>query len=135
MSAATQTLAETIVRCFATSQIDLHAIEPPFAAGVIERPTATLFTRTLAGRSSSVTNRLHESIPLDDFERRVLCGLDGTRDRAALAALLTEQVLSGDLVMHQDGSRLVEAAGVRQVIEAALPETLKALSRRALFVP
>jgi methyltransferase-like protein/SAM-dependent methyltransferase len=134
MSAATQDLAETMCRCFATSQIDLHAIESPFATTVSERPSATRLARIQATRSSSVTNRLHEIISLDDFQRRVLCSLDGTRDRVAQVALLTEQVLSGDLVMHHNGGRLVDADQVRQTVQTSLPETLAALSRRALLV-
>ncbi|HET6327572.1 MAG TPA: class I SAM-dependent methyltransferase [Planctomycetaceae bacterium] len=134
MSAATRTLAETICRCFATSQLDLSTIEPPFVTEVSQRPTASRLARAQARRASSVTNRLHENLSLDDFQRRVLGTLDGTRDQPAQAALVTEQVLSGDLVMHHDGRRLIDATAVQQVIAASLPETLSALARAGLIV-
>ena len=52
------------------------------------------------------TNLWHESVPLDDLERRVLAHLDGKADREDLTHKLFDEVQRSRLVI-QDGSRLV----------------------------
>jgi methyltransferase-like protein len=99
-----------------------------------DRPKASDMARFQAHEGARVTNRLHETVSLDDFQRQLLCELDGTRDRAALADSLSERIGSGKLVIHHEGRRVHEPAEVRRVVEETLETSLENLTRLALLL-
>ncbi len=134
MSRGTQQLAETILRCFSTGQIDLHVSEVPISTSVSSTPAATPYARLQARDSTMVTNRLHETVPLDDLQRFVLCSLDGTRDRAGSAEFVGESVSQGKLILYHQGSRITDAAQAREMVSDLLPEILEGFARSALLV-
>jgi hypothetical protein len=79
-------LAAAMLEGFAARIIEL-AVGPGRAApSPPERPQATALARLCAARGLPVATLRHEDARLDDDSRRVLTLLDGTRDRAALAA-------------------------------------------------
>jgi SAM-dependent methyltransferase len=62
-----------------------HARQPDFASAAGERPLGSALARLQSAAGTTVTGRLGNTVLLDDeFGRRVLALLDGTRDRAAL---------------------------------------------------
>ncbi len=134
LSPATERLAETLLRCFATSQVDLHVAPAAFVAEVTEHPSAAPLACVQAQSSSQVTNRLHETVSLDDFQRHVLRALDGSRNHKALADLLSEKIVRGEVVIHHEGRRLSEPEEIRRVVTQSIGETLGALAQQALLV-
>jgi hypothetical protein len=72
----------------------------PCAAELGERPTATALARYEAARRVSITNLLHEGVPLDDAARALVLRADGTRTRAELEALGSRERLEA---MRREG--------------------------------
>jgi SAM-dependent methyltransferase len=69
----------------------LHVRAPDLATMPGEHPVASAVARAQLERGETVTSLCHEAVRLDDeIVRRLLPLLDGTRDRAALAAALGE---------------------------------------------
>ena len=135
LSDASQQLARTLLRCFATSMIDLHVEQPTFTTQVFNTPESAPLARIQAARESSVTNRLHEHTPLDDIQRFVLRKLDGQTDMAALSDIVARAAETGELLLfHPDGRRVEESQDVRSVLRDMLPHVVTSLARRALLV-
>jgi SAM-dependent methyltransferase len=69
--------------------IQLHAYAPRLVTAPGERPVASAVARAQLERGDTVTNLRHDAVNLDDaLARRLVPLLDGSRDRAALAAAL-----------------------------------------------
>jgi hypothetical protein len=67
--------------------VDLHTVAPPFVPTAGETPVAGAVARMQAAAGEAKVAALDHALkPIDDEERRLLPLLDGTRDRAALAA-------------------------------------------------
>lgn len=80
--------AVVVRECFAGSVV-LRAHPLATTRVAPERPRAFAVARWQAARGDDVTNLLHEGVRVDEPEARtLLAALDGTRDRASLAALL-----------------------------------------------
>jgi methyltransferase-like protein len=73
-----------------TSLLDLHVHPPAVARKVSDRPVASPLARLQAAEGTRATNLRHETVELDEVERRLLVGLDGTREWTTLAPLLGE---------------------------------------------
>lgn len=85
---ATQRMAELVYSAFRAGTVDLHVQPPHMVTALPEFPEASLLVRwQLRDGPGRVTNLRHESIQVDGEQGRALILLlDGTRDRAALAA-------------------------------------------------
>jgi SAM-dependent methyltransferase len=79
-----------LLRLYATTNLVQLHVHPPLPATTAgERPLASPLARIQARDQPEVANLRHATVPLDDeLNRRLLTLLDGTRDRAALAAEL-----------------------------------------------
>jgi SAM-dependent methyltransferase/methyltransferase-like protein len=83
------TLGELLVVALSCEMVSLHAHRPRLAASPGARPRATKLAREQAAAGVPITTLDHRNLrDLDPFARRLLALLDGTRDRAALAAAL-----------------------------------------------
>jgi methyltransferase-like protein/SAM-dependent methyltransferase len=134
MTPATEPFASTLLRCLATSMIDLRSSSPTFVRVVSERPAASALTRAQAELGASVTNRLHESVALDDIQRKVLAACDGQRTVDAIVEHLREKVLSGDLVQYHEGRRVIEHELANRLAAEVVPSILTQLVQRALLI-
>jgi SAM-dependent methyltransferase len=82
-------VVDTLRRAYAANLVHLHVWAPDLATTPSERPVASALARLQAAESTRVTTLRHTSIEVpDELGRRLLCLLDGTRDRAVLAAEL-----------------------------------------------
>jgi methyltransferase-like protein len=117
-----------------TSLVELHVEPPRFVTAVSDRPAASPLARLQAAAGPHVTNLRHELVGLGDFDRQVVCHLDGSRDRAALLEVLADLVNQGVLRVQQDGQPVTEATAIRGHLGRALDEALPRLARNALFV-
>ena len=92
--------AHVLRGCF-RGACELHSGPIPAVARVSERPRAFAVARWQAERSDTVTNLRHEGVRLeDDDARTVLAAADGSRDRAALAAMLGPRPEATGIVDH-----------------------------------
>lgn len=134
MTPATEPLANTLLRCFATSTIDLHRTASPFVRHVSDHPKASALVRAQAACVTTVTNRLHESVSLDDVQRQVLAACDGTRNADDLTNLICDKVVSGELIQHHEGRRVTERDVAVRLSVGVVPAILQNLARRALLI-
>jgi methyltransferase-like protein/2-polyprenyl-3-methyl-5-hydroxy-6-metoxy-1,4-benzoquinol methylase len=81
---AQQALGRSLLQLYSANMVELHARRLPFVRDVPERPRASPLARRQAAAGPVVTNLRHESVALKDWQRQVLCLLDGSRDREAL---------------------------------------------------
>lgn len=80
-------VANLILDAHANGFVDLHAHRPAVALTPGERPTASPLARREAATGNTVTTLFHSTLRLEDEPSRKLVQLmDGSRDRAALAA-------------------------------------------------
>ncbi len=85
-------LAQAVLRLGANKLSDLRTYELPLAAGVSEKPTASLLARLMVQEGGTVTTLLHTHLNIEDQQgRRFLQLLDGTRDRQALTDALAAE--------------------------------------------
>jgi methyltransferase-like protein/SAM-dependent methyltransferase len=84
-------LSLSLWRLAAGALVDLRTYHPRLAAGVSERPAASLLARLSVQDSSVVTTLLHTQLHVeDDLGKRFLVLLDGSRDREALASAISD---------------------------------------------
>jgi SAM-dependent methyltransferase len=108
-------VCQALLGGYAANLVSLHASAPRLAHRPGERPEASPLARHQAAEGDLVTSLRHGSVRLEDeLARRLVALLDGTRDRAALAA-----------EMQPD-------AGAD--VEPALERSLDSLARLALLV-
>jgi methyltransferase-like protein/SAM-dependent methyltransferase len=85
-------LAEAMLNLAANQLVDLRTYELPLAAGVSEKPVASLLARLMVQEGGTVTTLLHTHLHIEDDQgRKFLQLLDGTRDRLSLADALAEE--------------------------------------------
>jgi methyltransferase-like protein len=101
---------------------------------VSERPLGSPLARWQAPRSEVLTNRRHEAIACDLFDRYLLSLLDGKQSHADLIEKLIQASESGQLVVTDDQRQPRSGNDARPVFEKALPVTLNRLARQALLV-
>ena len=84
--ARTATLGSDVLKSFCAGVVELHALGPAFVIEPGARPQTSPVARLQAARGAHVTNMRHEMVGVDDADRRLLSLLDGSLDRAAIAA-------------------------------------------------
>jgi SAM-dependent methyltransferase len=108
-------LCDAVLRGYAANLLQLHTCPPRLAHVPGEQPQASPLARRQAAGGDLVTSLRHRSVRLEDeLGRRLVTLLDGTRDRAALAAEMRPYA-GGD-------------------VEAALERSLLGLARLGLLV-
>jgi methyltransferase-like protein len=127
-------LADTLLRCYATTQVELSVRSSPFTTAISPRPLASRVARHMAESGNTVTNLRHETAHLNDLQRHVLRHLDGKRDQAALLDALCDVVSSGGLVVHERGQAVADRQRVREILEQSLSAALSQLARMTLLL-
>ena len=84
--------AELLMRLAVAKFIDLHCWNAPLAEWISDRPRASACSRQEIAMRPQATTLIHSTVKLDDeIARRFLTLLDGSRDRAELAAALVAE--------------------------------------------
>lgn len=78
-------LREMLLALISVGFAECHAYGFPCQDSVSQRPRATALARYQAQRSLQLASVIHTLVDMDEFGRRLVLSLDGTRDRAALA--------------------------------------------------
>jgi methyltransferase-like protein len=115
-------LCDALLRSYAANLVQLHAHPPALTTTPAETPEASPLARHQARTGDMVTNLRHVSVRIeDDLGRELVTLLDGTRDRAALAADLARFLRARD-------EPLAEAE-----LHAGLDRSLQGLATLALL--
>jgi hypothetical protein len=105
---AAKGLAQAMLKLAVGTLADLRTNDPPVAAGVSEKPTASVLARLMVEEGGLVTTLLHTHFNIEDKQgRRFLQLLDGTRDRQALTEAIAAETpnASRETILEQvDGS-------------------------------
>jgi methyltransferase-like protein len=124
-----QTLGAQILDGYAHSFVVLRSQKAPFVAAISDRPVASALARHQARGGDPVTNQLHESGLVDDFDRHMLQLLDGRNDRSAIVDGLVKLVENGTLRSSSPGSE-----ALRKNLAQAVEDNLGHFAKLALLV-
>ncbi|ALG67096.1 class I SAM-dependent methyltransferase [Beggiatoa leptomitoformis] len=131
-------LADILLQVYTKGLIELHACPLPFVITVSDKPKASTLAQWRITQGIKASNLRFETLTIEHpVGGLILPYLDGTRDRAALIALLQEKVSSGELLfdVKKEGNEVeLTAAQAQTVLAQALEESLQLLARSAMLV-
>lgn len=131
----TTLLAVGLLNCYMGSDlIELFGMPVTFARTAGEKPLALAHARLTAAASATASNRRHEWIRLNEFDRRLIPLLDGTRDRAALVNELTEVALSGALTVRKENAPITDREGVHAALASIIDEALARVAGMGVLI-
>jgi methyltransferase-like protein len=119
---------------YSENLVELHVYAPRFVREVSERPLASPAVRFQARQGDTVTNLRHERVNLDEASYRLLTLLDGSRDRAALLAVLQGELARGALTVRQGDEVVQDVEQAGQILAQELDARLERLANAALLV-
>jgi methyltransferase-like protein len=134
VQAELQALGSAILTGYTVRLLELHTHEPEFVTEVTDRPRASDLARAQAKKGGRITNQRHEIVTLDEFSRRTLQLLDGTRDRAALLDSMAALVQDGTLMVEQEGRPVAGGDPLKQILGDAVDRCLNRFTKAALMV-
>ena len=83
--------------------------------------------------SEVISNLGHRAVMLDEFQRRLLPLLDGTRDATQLTAELVRRAQSGELNVQLDDGAKPDPAQLEQILGQACRRGLHVLAKSLLL--
>ena len=129
------TLLNALLALAVNGLLDLHAEPVAFAGAKEPRPQAFPVARYQASTGSLiVTNSRHEQVTLNVFQAALLGLLDGKRDLAALADVLTAKCLAGEIKLHQDGQQVNSPEGLGGLMPGLIVENFRLLDTASLLI-
>jgi methyltransferase-like protein len=134
VQAEVQALGSAILTGYTVRLLELKTHEPQLVTEISDKPRASDLAREQAKRSGRVTNQRHEIVNLDEFSRRTLALLDGTRDRAQLMKDMSRLVADGTLVVEQEGKSVAGGDPLNQILGDAIDRCLSRFAKAALLV-
>lgn len=134
VQAEVQALGSAILTGYTVRLLELKTHEPEFVTAVSDKPRASDLAREQAKRGGRVTNQRHEIVNLDEFSRRTLQLLDGTRDRNALLDAMSRLVADGTLMVEQEGKSVAGGDPLKQILGDAVDRCLARFTKAALCV-
>jgi methyltransferase-like protein len=134
VQAELQALGSAILTGYTVRLLELHTHEPEFVTEITERPRSSDLARAQAKRGGRVTNQRHEIVNLDEFSRRTIQLLDGTRDRNALLDAMSKLVADGTLMVEQEGKSVAGGDPLKQILGDAVDRCLNRFTKAALMV-
>ena len=132
--AAEQRLAADLLQLYAANAVELHSLPSPFVTSVPEKPRTSALVRLQASQGARVTNLRHESLRVNDVERKVLGLLDGARGRSEVIEGLMAAVAAGDLSLKRDQQPIADPADRLEQLGRFYDQMLPQLGRKALLL-
>jgi methyltransferase-like protein/2-polyprenyl-3-methyl-5-hydroxy-6-metoxy-1,4-benzoquinol methylase len=126
-------LAGALMQCYAGGAVELRTRAPKLVYRPSVRPIASPLARLQAERGRQLTNLRHESVLLDDIDRRVLPLLDGTRDRDAIVVALADMARDGALRVEDGGKVLTGGPLLEAILGKRLEESLVRIALAGLM--
>lgn len=132
---AEEILSAALARAHRAGFLTLHVQPYRVVKQAGERPAVSRLARYQLERGDVATNQLHASIRFPDpLSRRLVLLLDGTRDRQALIAELTQVVLQGEADLFENQVRITAPDAVQAVLAKRVEQGLASLAREAMLV-
>jgi methyltransferase-like protein len=131
---AAEVIGGALLTCLSKGACELHVHAGPFIVAPTERPQACAYARLQAARGTSVTNRRHECVELDNFGRHLLLRLDGQNNHDALVGALTDLTVRGMLLVEVDNRAVSAPAEVGRILAGQVGPKLQQLGQQALLV-
>jgi methyltransferase-like protein/SAM-dependent methyltransferase len=131
--AAESQLGNDLLQLYAANAIELHSMPSAFVTAVSEKPRASAVARLQAGEGPRVTNFRHESLRLNDVERKLLDLLDGARDRGRVIDGLSVAVAAGELSLKRGEQPIVDLADQLEQLGRFYDQMLPQFGRKALL--
>lgn len=127
-------LGSALLTCFSKGLCELRVQAPQFVTTVSERPKSCALVRLQASRGSAVTNRRHDRVMLDSFDRHMLPLLNGDRDQTAIVAALERCVAGQSLIVNFEGRIVSDPAELQKVLAREVSSKLEDYARKALLI-
>jgi methyltransferase-like protein/SAM-dependent methyltransferase len=129
-------LAEILLQTYAAGLIELYREPPQFTLKPGPRPMARPLARLqIHNGEAFVTSLRHANVNIEEpVARALILLLDGTRDRPALLADLTDMVTSGAAPLVVNNQPVTDPQEIGRMLASALEPNLVKLGRMALLV-
>lgn len=127
-------LGSAILTGYTVRLLELRTHEPEFVTEISDKPRASDLARAQAKKGTRVTNQRHEIVNLDEFSRRTLQLLDGSRDRAALLDAMAALVADGTLMVEQEGRPVAGGDPLKAILGDAVDRCMNRFTKAALLV-
>lgn len=135
LSGSAAALAEFMVRTYAVGFLELHSHAPHFLTEVSGRPAASALARLQIEQGDVISTLRHQSYKLEGaLSQTLLRLLDGTHDRPALLARLSELVRSGVGGISVEGKPISDLAEAQKVLADQLEANLQLLAKAGVLV-
>jgi methyltransferase-like protein/SAM-dependent methyltransferase len=131
---AGQRLAADVLQLYAANAVELRSIPSSFVTSVSEKPRTSALVRLQASQGARVTNLRHESLRVNDVERRTLALLDGSRERQEVIEQLVAAVLSGELSLKRGDQPITDPADRLEQVGRFYDQLLPSFGKKALLV-
>ena len=126
-------LGNDLLQLYAANAIELHSMPSSFVTAVAEKPRASAVARLQASQGPRVTNFRHESLRLNDVERKLLGLLDGARDRGRVIDGLSVAVAAGELSLKRGDQPIADRADQLEQLGRFYDQMLPEFGRKALL--
>lgn len=130
-----QALTAQLLKCYAADFGLLRTQKLPFVRKVSDYPRVSDLVRYQAQRDLfKVTNQLHEIVTTDDLASQLIRLMDGTRHRSALLDEIIRLAQSGAIMIQENGTRVLDAAALRHILEQEVNGRIEMMAKTALLV-
>ena len=126
--------SEHLLKCYAAGVVELHSWQAHFVTEPSDRPRISELAAYLLGQGQPVVNQRHQLVNLDPPTLHLCRILDGTRERKALVAHMTELVEAGSLVVRLDGDPLTDPRQIEDALANGVEHALANLAGAAMLV-
>ena len=132
--AAENELAALLLECYRRGVISLRAMPDEFTTSISARPVACAYARFQAAHSGVVTSRLHETHKTDEFSRRILPLLDGTRDLDLIVSSLRRQLADETQAPSFPGLPIREREATDEYLTRVVTDRITRFAKAAVLV-
>ncbi len=122
-----------LLEAFGRRFIQLRAFPPRWRPDPGERPRVSALARYQARSGSTVTNRRHQVVGLEDLALRLVRLADGSRTSTEILAELMRQTQNGELTIRMDEPTGDSTDAAESALKEQMNLTLKHLASQALF--
>jgi methyltransferase-like protein/SAM-dependent methyltransferase len=127
-------IALLLARGARSGHLAFTSLPDMFVTQISDKPHAVAYAREMASRSTSATNRRHESIRLNDTQRCVLRLLDGKHDRDEIVSGIIDAVKSRELTVDSEGNPLPDVTGDRRLVRSVADAVLTRLGELMFLI-
>jgi len=129
------TLASNLMNLYTKGFIELWAEPVAISLATAEKPQVSALTRHQALNARFLTNRVHQSVPVDVFGRHVVEACDGSRTLEQIFERLAGLVKEGKLQVAAGGQPVTDDAKLRALLLPRIEALLKILAQNGFFAP